>query len=44
MTDMRYVVVHVEVLAAIGIIEPHTLSANEMHGLVVEQAIGRAQR
>ncbi len=41
--DVRHVVVHVEVAIAVGIKKPYTLAAHDVHGLVVEQAVSRAQ-
>jgi hypothetical protein len=43
MPDMRHVVVHIEVAIAVGIKKPYTLAAHDVHGLVVEQAVSRAQ-
>jgi hypothetical protein len=39
MSDVRHVVVHVEIPAAVGIPHPHALTTNEMHGLVIEQSV-----
>jgi energy-coupling factor transporter ATP-binding protein EcfA2 len=43
MTDMRHVVVHVEVAAAVSIEQPDTLSAHQVHRVAVKQAVRRPQ-
>ena len=44
MTDVRHVVVHVEVFSTVSVVEPDTVSLNQMNRFVVEQTVGRAQQ
>ena len=44
MSNVRNVVVHVEVFAAIAIVKPHTLASHDVHGLIVKQPIGGAHQ
>jgi hypothetical protein len=43
-THMRHVVVHIEVLAAIGVPQPDTLTSDEVQRRVVKQLIGGAHQ
>jgi hypothetical protein len=44
MPNVRHVVIHVQVFVAVGIVEPDTLTAHDMHGLVIEETVCRAEQ
>ena len=44
MADMRYVVVHVQVLAAGAVVQPAAFATHDVHRLVVKQPVGRPKQ
>ncbi|CAH0287427.1 hypothetical protein SRABI106_03429 [Rahnella aquatilis] len=44
MANGRHVVVDVEITAAISVIHPHAFAAHQMHWILVEQLVSRAQQ
>ena len=44
MPDVWHVVIQVQVLLAVRIIKPDARAAHDVHGVIVEQAVGRAKQ